>query len=194
MNGGHDTTFDADGVVQHLGKRGEAVGGARTIRDHLVDRQQVIVVHAEDNGLLDVFGRSRDQNLLGAAFQMDFSLLAVVELAGAFQNDVAAGPVQFRRVIGREHFHRALADVHGVPVDNDVITETTVDTVVAQQVGAGLERASRVHLNHFHVFARCFSDMSQRAAADTAKSVDAKSNSHATPHLPLWCPYMLRFL
>jgi hypothetical protein len=33
---GHQPAFDADRVVQHLGERREAVGGARGVRDDLV--------------------------------------------------------------------------------------------------------------------------------------------------------------
>ena len=62
----HDALLDADDVVQHLGDRGEAVGGARGVRDDDVVLGQLVVVDAVDDGQVGAVGRGRDQHALGA--------------------------------------------------------------------------------------------------------------------------------
>jgi hypothetical protein len=176
----HDPALDADGVVQHLGQRREAVRGAGPVGDHVVAVQKLPVVHAVDDGLVGVLGRGGDQHALGAAIQMHRRRVAVVELAGAFEDHVAALPVELRRVVGGEHLHRAAAEVHRVTRDAHLVAEAAMDAVVAQQVGVGLDRAGGVDLDHLNVVARGFGDMCERAAPDPAKSVDANRDRHET--------------
>ena len=58
VDGGHVATLDADQFVQNLGDRGQAVGGARSVRDDDVVGTEGFVVHAEDDGLVSVVSRS----------------------------------------------------------------------------------------------------------------------------------------
>jgi hypothetical protein len=83
-------TLDADGLVQNLGEGRQAVGGAGRVRDDQVIGGQLVVVHAEHDGQIDLLGRSRDQHALGARRQMLAGALAVHEEAGAFQRNVDA--------------------------------------------------------------------------------------------------------
>jgi hypothetical protein len=122
--------------------------------------------------------------------------VAVVELAGAFEDDVAALPVKLLRVVGGEDLHRAAAEVHRVARDAHIGAETAMDAVVAQQVGVRLDRAGGVDLDHLHVVAGCLGDMGERAAPDAAETVDANRDRHETrlskmpqPPLPMATAY-----
>src|SRR5512139_3173952 len=67
VDGGHQARLDADGIVQHLGQRRQAVGGARGVGDHRHRRSQRVVVHAVDHGAVDIAAAgSGDQHALGA--------------------------------------------------------------------------------------------------------------------------------
>src|SRR5690606_3422676 len=88
VDGGHVAALDAEQLVQHLGHRGQAVGGARGVRHHDVVGGQRVVVDAIDNGLLDAVARGRDQHPLGAGGQVGGGLVAGGEQPGALQRDV----------------------------------------------------------------------------------------------------------
>ena len=88
MHGGHDAGNDRIGIVQGLSHRREAVGGAGRRRDNLIFLGQHVLVDRVHDGRQIVARRSRDDDLLGASFDMSHRLsLAGVE-AGAFQHDV----------------------------------------------------------------------------------------------------------
>ncbi len=178
MDGGHDAALDADRIVQHLGQRGQTVGGAGAVRDHPLIGQHLAVVDAIDHGAVDVFRGGRDQDLFCATLKVDRRFLAVIEFTGAFQNNVTAVPVQFLGVVGREHLHRAATDIHRVAVHFDVIAETAMDAVIAQEVGVGLNRAGRVDLDDLDVVAGSLSNVGQGAAANAAKAINADRDGH----------------
>ncbi len=96
---GHEAVLDADRVVEHLGDRREAVGGAGGVGDDLVVLGQLVVVDAVDDGEVGAVGRRRDQHALGAGGQMRRGLVLGGEDAGAFERDVDAEvlPRQLRR-------------------------------------------------------------------------------------------------
>ena len=56
MDRGHEAGLDADRVVQHLGDRREAVGGATGVRDDDVVLGQRVVVDAVDDGGVGIVG------------------------------------------------------------------------------------------------------------------------------------------
>ena len=93
MDRRHDPALDPDRVMQHLCQRGQAIGGAGTVRYQLVTPGQLAVVHAVNDCFVDVFRGGRDQYTLCAAGKVYGGLLAVVELAGAFQNHVHPLPI-----------------------------------------------------------------------------------------------------
>ena len=65
---GHDAVLDADGVVQHLRHRGQAVRRARRVRDDVVLLGVVgVVVHAQHERHVGVAGGRGDDDLLRAA-------------------------------------------------------------------------------------------------------------------------------
>ena len=80
MDGVDDALADAEGVVQHAGERGEAVGGAACVGDQAVFGAQAVVVDAEDDGVVDgVARRHRQQHPLGPSIKVLRNLLALAE-------------------------------------------------------------------------------------------------------------------
>ena len=84
VHGGHQTALDAPFVVQHLGHRCQAVGGAGRVGDDGLAGVGA-VVHAEDEHRGVVFGRGREDDFLGAGSQVLFARGLVQEQAGGFQ-------------------------------------------------------------------------------------------------------------
>lgn len=70
--------------------------------------RQLVVVDAVDNRQIRAVGRSRDDDALGAGFQVSGGLVAGGEDAGAFHRDVDAELLvrQFRRIADRGHLDR----------------------------------------------------------------------------------------
>ena len=64
-----------NGVVQHIGHRREAVGGARGVGDDQVVLGQLVVVDAVDDGQVGAVGRGRDQHALGAGLEVGRGLV-----------------------------------------------------------------------------------------------------------------------
>ena len=86
----HHALLDADGVVQHLRDRREAVRRARSVRDDHVLFRELGVIHAIDDGEIGAIGRSRNEHALGAGRQMCRCLVLRREDARAFHRDVDA--------------------------------------------------------------------------------------------------------
>ena len=75
MNGGHESLGDAEGVVDDLGERCEAVGGARGVRDDRPDVLVVLgVVHPHDVHRRGVLTRGADDDLLAPALDVSARL------------------------------------------------------------------------------------------------------------------------
>lgn len=64
---GHQAALDAEGVIDNLGQRAEAVGSAGRVGDDVVRCGIVeVLVDAHDDGDVFVAGRCRNEDLLGA--------------------------------------------------------------------------------------------------------------------------------
>jgi hypothetical protein len=177
---GHEPTGNPHRVLQHLGHRREAVGGAGGVRHHQIVGGERIVVHAEHDGLVGTACRRRDQNPLRAVFEVECGLVARGEDAGAFQRDIDIAPRQFLGVADRGHLDRAAAHVDGVAVHRDGAGKTPVHRVVADEVGVGFHRPEIVDRDHLDIGAAGFDDGTQHIAADTAEAVDSYLDSHVT--------------
>lgn len=143
--------------------------------------RQLVVVDAVDDGQVRAVGRSRDDDALGAGFQMSGCLVAGGEDAGALHGDVDAEFLvrQFCRIADRGHLDRlAVVDDDRVAVDLHVGRKAAVDGIEAQQVSVGLDRTEVVDGNDFDVRAAGFDDGAENVAADAAKTVDGDFHCH----------------
>ena len=148
VNGGHDAGHDGSEVVQTLGHRGEAVGGAGSSGDDVVLSGQRLVVDVVHDGGQIAAGRSGDDDLLGASVDVGLSLsLAGVE-AGALENDVDV-EVAPRQVVGvglLVDLDLLAVNGDGILASNDLVIASVVALrgVVLQQVSEHIGRGEVV--------------------------------------------------
>ena len=180
VDGGHVAALDAAELLQHVGHRRQAVGGARRVRDDQVVPGQRLVVHAVDDGLVDAVAGSGDDHALGAGFQVGGGLVLGGEEAGALKRDVDVERLvrQVLRIADRRDLDLAEAAVDPVLAGGHRAGKPAVDAVVAQQVGVGLDRAEVVDRHHLDVLAAMFDDRAQDEPADAAETVDGDANGH----------------
>ncbi len=177
----HEALLDAERVVQDLGHRREAVGGARGVRDDRFGSRQHIVVDAEHDGRVDLaLGRSRDDDFLGARCEVQVGAFAVAEHARRLDHDLAAqlAPRQFGRVALGEDRKAVAVDDQGVAVDFDGSGETAVDRVVLEQVGERRRVGQVVDADDVEVVVFAFEDGAKDEPSDAAKAVDTEFDSH----------------
>ena len=188
----HEALDDAQGVVQRLGHRGEAVGRARGVGDdRVLGRVIVLVVDTHDDGDVLVGGRCRDDDLLGATGDVGLGLGRVGEEAGGLDDDVGSdgGPVQGGGVALGPGLERRAVVRDRVVVIRDVALETTEDRVVLEQRGERLVVGEVVDPDDLDVGARG-QNGPEEVAADAAEAVDAYANSHVIAfHMDgVWLP------
>src|SRR5689334_6913123 len=100
--------------------------------------------------------------------------------ARALERDVDAEilPRQLRGIALGGDLDRPVADADGIALHSDIVGETAMHAVVAQQVGIGFDRAQIVEGNDFDVLAIGFRDGAQNVATDPAKSVNGNAYCH----------------
>src|SRR5450631_248268 len=181
VDGRHQTTLDAERVIDDLGHRREAVRGARGVGDDVVlARVVVLVVDAHDDGDVLALGRRGDDDLLGARGQVLAAALSVLEEAGRLDDDVGAdlGPGKVGWVALGEDREAPRAG-HGdlVVASNDVLAQAAKDAVVLEQVREGLGVRQVVDGDDLDVSAASLHGTVE-VAADAAKAIDTNANSH----------------
>ena len=130
---GHQALLDAEGVVEHLDHRHEAVRRARGVGDDLVRRGvERVVVDADHEGGVGAGGRGRDDHEGRAGVEVGGRLVAVGEEAGRLDDDVDAevAPRQLRRVALGEDLERVAVDRDAVVGRLDVVVEPAEHRVV----------------------------------------------------------------
>ena len=174
--------LDADGIVQHLGQRSQAVGGARGVGNHLIAGLEHRVVDAVDDGGIDIFATGGgNDDLLGATGQVRRSLFPAGEQAGAFQHHVHAQctPGQLGWIALGQHLDAVAIDDHVTAIDLDLEGEAAVRRVAPGQVGVDVGIAQVVDRHHLDfVGAVGFVQCPQNVAADTAIPVDRDLDCH----------------
>ena len=131
---GHEPTFDPDRVVQDLGNRRQAIGGAAGIRNDIIVSRQRILIDPEDDRLGHAGCRRGDQHLLGARLDMGARGFIRLEKAGAFQHDIdAVGFVgKLRRIPLGGNMNMLAANDQIVSVHLDRTGEPTMCAVVSE--------------------------------------------------------------
>ena len=147
VHGRHQALLHAEGVVEHLDHRHEAVRGARGVGHDLVrGRVEGVVVDADHERGVGA-GRGADTITRRAPLEVGGRLVPVGEDAGGLDDDVDA------EIAPRELLRVALGeDLDGVAVDVDAARPTALtslgscpmDGVVLQEVGDGVDRAEVV--------------------------------------------------
>jgi hypothetical protein len=180
VDGGHEATLDAEGVVEDLRHRGEAVRGAGRVRDDVVRGGVVVgVVDTHDEGRVLVLRRGGDDDLLGAGVDVRLGLGRVGEEAGRLDDDVGAqlGPREVRRVALGEGADLLAVDDEVLVVEVDALREAAQHGVVLEQVSQRLVVRQVVDADDLDVGARRH-DGTVEVAPDAAEAVDADLDGH----------------
>ena len=178
---GHEAALDADRLVQHVGDRRQAVGGAGGVGDHGVLGGQLVVVDAVDHGEVRAGGRGRDQDPLGAALEVGGGLFLAGEDAGALQHDVdpEVAPGQLGRVAFGQDLDLLAVDADGVFRRFDGAGEGAVHRIVLQQMAVGLGRAEVVDRHELYIVAPRLHGRAEHQASNPPEAVDAYPDRHS---------------
>src|SRR5690606_21171321 len=172
--------LDADALVESLRQRGEAVRGARGVRDDVVLGRVVLgVVHADDERRVLVRGRGRDDDLLGTGVDVGLGLGRIGEEAGRLDDDVRAelAPVEVRGVALSRRGEGLAADRDGVVRVAHLLVETAQDRVVLEQVRESLVVREVVDADDLDVRAGS-QDGAVEVTSNTAEAVDSDLDGH----------------
>lgn len=179
VHGGHQAALDAPLVVDHLGQRRQAVGGARGVGD---DRFALVgvVVDAEHKHRRVVLGRCRQDHLLGARVEVLLRGFLGQEQAGGLDHHVGADciPLEVGRIAFLGQADLVAVDDQRVAVDRHIGLEAAMHRVVLQHVGEviGLEQVIDGH--DLDVIGEVLHRRAQHVAADATESVDANLDCH----------------
>lgn len=135
VDGGHETLNDAELVVDNLGERSQAVGGARSVGDD-VGAAVVLLVVDTHNVHGGVGRRSRDDNLLGTALQVSAGLVDGGEDTSGLDDVVGAGlgPLDVGGVTLGVELDLVAVDNEVVAIVGDLTLEDTVGRVILEHV------------------------------------------------------------
>ena len=125
-------------------------------------------------------GGSRDDDPLGAGFEMLRRRLALGKDAGAFERHIDAefAPRQFRRVALGGDADLSAADIHPIVPGRDLARETAMHAVIPKEMRIGCYRAQIVDPDDGDILASALDDGPQNQASDAAKTVDRNPNRH----------------
>ncbi len=176
----HQAPLDAEGIVEDLDHRDEAVGRAGGVGDDgVLGRVEGLIVDADHERCVDVGRGSRDDHSPGPALDVGPGLLAVGEDTGRLDDDVNAeiAPREGLRVALGEHPERLPADADGGVRPGHLGTDPSVGGVVLEESGVDLDGHEVVDPDDLHLGAG-LADGTQEVATDAAKSVDSDSYGH----------------
>ena len=177
MNGGHQAFHHAVLFLQHGGHRRQAVGGARSGRNHGFAAVENIFVHAKHHGF-HVAAGGGNHHFAGAGFDVFFRFFFRGEKAGAFEHHVHTqfAPGQgFRIGIGK-HFDFLAVHHNSVVFQLGSALKAALGGVVFKQVQQHVGRSEVVYRHHFEAFG--FDDLAQCQAADAAETINRNFNAH----------------
>jgi hypothetical protein len=180
MNGGHESLFDAKGIVENLDHGNKAIGRTRSVRDNLVlGRVKGVVIHANNEGRIGVSGRSRNDDVGSASFKMGGGLIAISEEARGLDNDVDAEflPGKILGIANGGDLQKFAVDKDSVLGCFNSCVEATHDRVVLKQVRHSGHRTQIVGGNDLDISAG-LPHRPEEIAADATEAIDADTDGH----------------
>ena len=177
VNGRHEGLDDAKLVVDDLGKGCETVGGARGVRNDL--HFGVVCVKVDTADEHRRIGRGgRDDDFLGATFQVSRGLVDGGEDTSRFDDVVSAGlaPRDRSRVTFGEDGNLAAVDDELAILGGDVLLESSVSRVVLEHVDHVLKvDEGVVDGNHLRILVQ--DGITEDNATDTAETAHKSGGS-----------------
>ena len=173
MDGGNGARFNAEGAVQHVDNRHNAVGGTGGGGGDMGFCVQLTVIDTKYYSRNIRLSRLRQQGIVGPLLQMGTYGVAAVIMAGAFQHQIHPRPMHIlqRFVMGHRnaitfHHQRAVRRRH-------LARKATVGTVVLGQVNNRCQIRGLVNGHNLHLTAIVgFIQGSQYAAPDATITID----------------------
>ncbi len=183
VHGVEQPLADADRLVQHLGQWCQAIGGARSVGDHSLVGQQ-LMVHAVDHGQVAAIQRMRGEHPAGTGLQVLLDGRALLELAGALEHHIDAQllPRQLGGVAFGQQADGLAAHHHRVALERHRLGKTTEGRVETGQVHQRVVFAEVVDGDHLHLILQ--SALEQRAhhrATDTPIPIDGNTQHGKSP-------------
>ena len=181
MDGGHQATLDAPGVVQHLGDRGQAVGGARGVGDDGLAGVGLVVDAVHEHRGVVLAGRALD-DLLGAGIDVLLAGVLGQEQAGGLDDDVGAHfvPLQFGGILDGGQADFLAVDDQGVAIYGDSPLEAAMHRVIHQHVGQIVGLKQVVDADDLDI-GEILDGSAEYHAANAAKPVNTNFDSHSFP-------------
>mmetsp|Transcript_1181 Transcript_1181/g.2551 ORF Transcript_1181/g.2551 Transcript_1181/m.2551 type:complete len:303 (+) Transcript_1181:346-1254(+) len=183
VDGGHERLLDPELVVDHLGQRGQAVGGAAGVGHDVHVVLVLVVVDAHDeHGRVGRGGG--DDHLLGPAVEVHAGLLGGGEDSRGLDDVVGAGVAPGD--LGRVHLAEDLdglavdGDGLGLLVVGDGLAAATVDGVVLVHVLHVIHRDERI-VDGDDVHVGLVRRRAHHQASDAPEAVDSDIDGHG------WC-------
>ncbi len=137
------------------------------------------VVDAEDDGVVGIGGRGRDEHLLGTGVEVLLRAFPLGEEPGRLDHDVDAelAPRQRGRIALGEHLHLLATRVDDAVAERDLAGERAQDRVVLQQMRHRGRVTEVVHRDDLHVGSERLL-RPEEVAPDAPETVDANANRH----------------
>ena len=189
VDGGHGARFDAEGVVQQLDHRDNAVGGAGSVGDDAIGLFKSLFVHAEHHGGVEIAAAwMGEEHLLGARLQMRLAVRPAAVNAGALQHhvDVKLAPRQRVDSGVMQNADSIVAHPQQIALLTHVEGEAAVAGVVLQQVRHAGRLRQFVNRHHGNFGATPgLIEGAQYVAPNAAKAIYRHPNGH------LFCHFLL---
>jgi hypothetical protein len=177
VNGGHEATDNTELVVQHLGDRSQAVGGAGSVGDDVLASVGV-VVYAVNEHRSSVLGRSGHDHLLGTSLQVSLSELGGEEETGGLNNNVGveSAPGDVSGIFLAENLDLVAVYDEVVAFHFDIVVELAMYGVVLEHVSEIIGIEQVVDTYDHDVLREVLHGSAENHTTDTAKTVNTKSD------------------
>ena len=184
----HDARRDAEGVVQDVNDRCEAVGGAGGVGDDVVFGGVVFgVVDAQDEGDVLVGGGSGDNDLFNRFAEVGLGLGGVGEETSGFNDDLRAygGPVELGGIALCEDLDFFAVDDEGIFGVGDFVLQVAEDGVVLEEMSERGGRGEVIYGDEFNL--GIAEGGAEDITSDAAETVDTYFDCHVRLLLKVCC-------
>jgi hypothetical protein len=177
VNGGHKATDNTELVVEDLGDRSQAVGGAGSVGDDGLTSIG-LVVHTIYEHRGSVLGRSGHDDLLGTSLDVSLSELGGEEEAGGLYNNVGVEgtPGDVGGILLAEDLNLVAVYDEVVAFHFDIVVESAVYGIVLKHISEIIGIEEVIDTYYHDVLAKVLHSSAENHTTDTAKTVNTKSD------------------
>ncbi len=176
---GQQTALNTPPVEEHLGHRGQTVGGTgRVGDDRVLRRVEAVLVHAQHDRDVLVAGWRGDDDFLGPSLDVGFGFGSVGEETRRFDEGAHLLPRDVGRITFGGDLNLAAVDDERLFAGFDVARIDAVVAVVLEEmrVRRGVEQVVDGH--HLDIVRVAFEKRFEGLATDAAEAIDAYAYCH----------------